>query len=228
MPWLRRRSTNNSTRKGVQSVNSSPTSLNCVTEDSEHARWEATGIGLWRYYRTLGGKLGDDEWWFKKILQEHSQMLRDVWQEVATLFFGWSKSLLGQIGQVHWLFLLKQMHRSEIGQSLHLGAPHLQGKSEIPVLSRILRQFEVHFGGLPRTDLASFRTLEEENPGAWEKFAYSSLYNPQRAIVFPLNSSGFRAESPEEADRDHNLAGGMLIAAGFLRSKRDWMPFGFG
>jgi hypothetical protein len=58
------------------------------------------------------------------------------------------------------------MHRSEIGQSLHLGAPYLQGKSAIPVLSRILRQLEAHFGGLPPPDLPSLRLIEEENPGA--------------------------------------------------------------
>ena len=58
------------------------------------------------------------------------------------------------------------MHRSEIGQSLHLGTPYLQGKSEIPVLSRFLIKLEAHFGSLPPTDLASFRLIEEENPGA--------------------------------------------------------------
>ena len=218
MSRLRQRSTNTTTRKGVQSVNSSPTSLNSVTEDSDHARWEVPRRGFRGYYRALGGKQGDDEWGYQKILQEHSQMLHDVWQEVATPFFGWSKSLLAQIGQVHWLFLLKQMHRSEIGQFLHLGAPYLQGKSEILVLSRILRQFEALFGGLPLPDLASFRPLEKENPGAWETFAFPSLSNPQRASFFPLDSSGFRAESPEEAEWDHNLTGGMLIAPGFLRS----------
>ena len=94
----RRGGTNSATRKRVQSVNTSPTSFNCVTENSKHARWEAPGIVLSGYYRSLKGKQVVNEWGYPKVLSQHSQMLHDVRQEVANSIFGWSTSLLGKIG----------------------------------------------------------------------------------------------------------------------------------
>jgi hypothetical protein len=182
---------------------------------------------LWCYYWALGSKQGVYEWRYPKVQPQHSQMIHDLRHEVATSIFGWSTSLLGKIGQVHCIFWLKPLQRSEIGQPIHLGAPDLQRAPEIPIFSGILNQLEAQFRGLSPTDLPSFRPLEKENPGAWKTFVFSSHSHPQRASVFPIDSAGFRVESPEEADWYHNLTRGMPITSGF-RSGVGRMPFGFG